>query len=375
MSILRRHILLPILLWIFLWGAVSFVVAYSLGLYLPLAPAIQIASALGLFFLLTVGTLIFKLHSPLKKIIREMKALLTGKSYRRIMTSKRNEIGVLAHFFNEVTRSMEGISSDVKSHKRIAKELNTAQQIQRDLLPKNTPQIPALDITAKTRSASEIGGDTFDFFKKGDRNLIYIGDSTGHGLPAGIVMVMVDTLIETFMDMYDKMTDIMILLNKYLKPHMQTTMFMTMILMEWEHKTNKLKWVGAGHEHLIHMQTGTGQITATPAGGIAVGMLADNSKLVKEQELTMAENDFVVLFSDGIVEAKNITGEIYGMERFLNIIKAHSSADATSEEVFKQIAMDVGRFMEGAEQLDDMTLIVMKHTKTQAKKADDGTTW
>lgn len=306
-----------------------------------------------------------------------MKALLTGKSYRRIMTSKRNEIGVLAHFFNEITRSLEGISSDVKSHKRIAKELNTAQQIQRDLLPKNTPQIQGLDITAKTRPASEIGGDTFDFFKKGDRDLIYIGDSTGHGIPAGIVMVMVDTLIETFMDLYDKLTDIMILLNKYLKPHMQTTMFMTMILLEWENKTSKLKWVGAGHEHVIHMQTGTAQITATPAGGIAVGMLADNSKLVKEQEITMAENDFVILFSDGIVEANNVTGDIYGMERFQNIIKAHAAADTSSEEMFKQIAMDVGRFMEGSEQLDDMTLIVMKHskTKTDEKKADESTSW
>ena len=160
-----------------------------------------------------------------------MKALLTGKPYRRILTSKTNEIGILAHFFNEVTRNLESISGEVQTHARIQKELSTAQDIQRMLIPKSSPQIPGLKVTAKTRPASEIGGDTFDFFLKDNRNILYVGDSTGHGIPAGIVMIMVDVLLETFIEMEGTLKGMVIKLNRYLKPHLRPTMFMTIILL------------------------------------------------------------------------------------------------------------------------------------------------
>ncbi|MBT4384329.1 serine/threonine-protein phosphatase [Candidatus Peregrinibacteria bacterium] len=294
-----------------------------------------------------------------------MKALLTGKVYRKIMTSKQDEIGIMAHFFNEVTRNLETISSDFRSHSRIKKELNVAQQIQMDLLPEKPPEIPGLEITAKTRPASEIGGDTFDFFVDDKKALMYIGDSTGHGVPAGIVMVMVDTLIETFIDMKDDIVDIIISLNKYLKPHLQTTMFMTMILLEWIPETKTINWVGAGHEYLIHVKTSENKISAIAAGGIAVGMLADNTALVKKQTFQLVENDFIVLYSDGINEAKNVNGEIYTLERLLNLIKSHVSPEVSSNDVFEAIANDVSRFMAGHPQEDDMTLMVIKQSEAK----------
>lgn len=376
MSILQRSIVAPIFFWLLLIGALSFVLGKGLEYFIPtidkdLILFISLATAMWLSFSLIV----FKIHNPLNKIIGEMKALLTGKSYRRIMTSKRNEIGILAHFFNEVTRNLENISSDVKSHARIKKELNAAQKIQQDLLPKEAPEIPGLEVTAKTRPASEIGGDTFDFYVQEKRTLMYIGDSTGHGIPAGIVMVMVDTLIETFIDINDKLTDIIINLNKYIKPHLQTTMFMTMLLIEWSPETKTLKWIGAGHEYLIHVQTEQGQVTAIPSGGIAIGMIPDNSAQVKEQSFMLNENDFVVLYSDGINEAKNVRGEIYGLERFQNFIKAHAGKETSAEELFEKIAIDVGRFMEGHMQEDDMTLIVMKASTKKKLAQDSSTSW
>lgn len=366
MNLLRRYIIVPTTFWILLTGSACFAAGYFFE---------KLEIAFAIFTAATIAILVVKIHIPLSKITREMKALLTGKNYKKIMTSKRNEIGVLAHFFNEITRNLENISGQVKSHQRIKKELDTAQQIQQELIPKKLPEIQGLEITAKTRTASEIGGDTFDFIMKQNRPLFYIGDSTGHGIPAGIVMVMVDTLIETFMDLYESMTDIMIHLNKYLKPHLRTTMFMTMILLEWIDQEKKLKWIGAGHEHVIHVSTSNGTVTATPAGGIAVGMLPDNSKMVKEQELKLEENDFIILFSDGITEAKNINGEDYGLERLKNTAKAYASPNTSTDDMFKQIAIDVGRFMAGAEQKDDMTLIVIKAVQTKATSQEKTTEW
>lgn len=326
-----------------------------------LNPSWILYGTLMLFFMVSFLTFWMTFQSPLRKITREMKAMLTGKSYRRILTSKTDELGVLAHFFNEVTQNLESISGNVKTHKRILKELDSAQEIQQLLIPKKAPTIPNLEITAKTRPASEIGGDTFDFFNKNGRNIFYIGDSTGHGIPAGIVMIMVDVLLETFIEQESDIRSMVFQLNRYLKPHLKPSMFMTMILMEWLPADRHLKWVGAGHEHVIHVKTCKSEIVAVKAGGIAVGMLSDNTLFIQEHEIALEENDFVVLYSDGIIEAKNKAGDVYGLPRLLDFLKGHTTENSTTEEIFEKIAIDVGQFMQNEPQLDDMTLLVMKH--------------
>lgn len=375
MQFLRRSLFEPLFLLLLLWAAVSFGIIYDLQRYYALPRQEGLALGLILFLGFSMLTLWWKVNRPLNKIIREMKALLTGKPYRRIMTNQENEFGVLAHFFNEITRNLENISGDVKTHQRLRKEVDSAQEIQRLLIPKEAPEIPGLEIIAKTRPASEIGGDTFDFYKKNGRNILYIGDSTGHGIPAGIVMVMVDALLETFIDIKESLTDMMIALNKYLKPHLRPSMFMTMILLEWDSNTSVLKWVGAGHEYLIHMKTKEAKVESIQAGGIAVGMIADSSSLTHEKSLILEENDFVVLYSDGITEAKTRTGEEYGLKRLCNFIQNQASTDMTPDQLFQKIAIDVGAFMDGAIQLDDMTLIVLKHTQIHLKSSDASTEW
>lgn len=331
-------------------------------------------AGLALFFILSFLTFWIGFQSPLRKITREMKAMLTGKSYRRILTSKTNELGILAHFFNEVTQNLESISSNVKTHKRIIKELDSAQEIQQLLIPKKAPAVPNLEITAKTRPASEMGGDTFDFFNKKGRNIFYVGDSTGHGIPAGIVMIMVDVLLETFIEKETDIRSMVVQLNRYLKPHLKPSMFMTMLLMEWIPNAHLLKWVGAGHEHVIHVKTKKDDVTAIKTGGIAVGMLPDNTSFIQEQEIALEENDFVVLYSDGIIEAKNKAGDFYGLARLLDFLKAHTTEDSTTEEIFEKVAIDVGQFMESEAQLDDMTLLVMKHTQKTVPE-ESSTEW
>ena len=126
MQFLRRYILLPVTFLLFL----SAVLSYFMAEY------VDYRAAIGFFFIAAFFIFLIKLHIPMQKIIHEMKCLLTGKSYRRIMTTKRNEIGVLAHFFNEITRNLENISSDVKSHQRISKELNNTMTFTNRLLPR-----------------------------------------------------------------------------------------------------------------------------------------------------------------------------------------------------------------------------------------------
>ncbi len=290
-----------------------------IGIYFVLNREYSAYIGFALFPTLSLITLNSILHKPLKKIIKEMKALLTGKSYHRIFTARTDEIGIIGHFFNEITESLEKISSDLKEHQKISEELNLAQKIQHDLIPKEAPEIPHLEITAKTKSAAQIGGDSLDFLPREKDTYFYIGDVTGHGIPAGLVMIMVDTLISTFATMAQNTKDLVVNINKFLKPRLQKNMFMTMVMFRWLHEEKKMYFAGAGHEHVIHYKSAEKKCDTIVSGGIALGMLPDNEKLTNEKEIHFQEGDFIILYSDGITEAKNQAGEQFGLKKLVSI--------------------------------------------------------
>lgn len=355
----QRHIFFSLLVLALLVSVATGALGYTLSV-LGYPRDIELLAEISAALILFSIVLLFGVQIPLNKVVHQMQALLLGKSYSRVSITRKDEIGFLAHFFNEITKNLERFSSSIISSERRQKELNAAQKIQQDLLPHNKVSAPGLEIAADTKPASEIGGDAFDFFEKDGRILFYIGDSTGHGMPAGIVMVMMDVLLSTFVNMENSLSSMLVQTNRYLKPHLQTTMFMTLILLEWLPKERIVRWAGAGHEHLIHFDSKTGQAKATPAGGIAMGMLPDISKQVKEQTLDLPLNDFLILYSDGIVNAKNVMGEIYGLERFLKLIQNHANSGVTTKELYERIASEVSHYMDGTAQDDDMTLMVLK---------------
>ena len=306
-----------------------------------------------------IGFFYFVSH-PFNKIIREFKALLTGKQYNKVYTNKIDEIGVIAHFFNEVTRSLERVSTDIKEHKRLSTELNVARKIQQDLLPLKAPEIPGLDIIAKTKSAAEIGGDAYNFLTKDNQTFMYVGDVTGHGVPSGLVMMIVDTLIHTLIDTCKNGHQLLSLTNKYLKPRIQTTMFMTMVMLRWEHATEQMHYTGAGHETLIHYKAAEGKVDNLKTGGIALGMVPDNSKILKEIPLEIKEGDFVILYSDGIVEAQTNEGERYSIDKLAALIETQAPKAKSADQLFQRISKEVLHFLGDFIQEDDMTLMVIR---------------
>jgi serine phosphatase RsbU (regulator of sigma subunit) len=326
--------------------------------------------ALSVVGILNLIIFILLVSRPVNKILREFKALLTGKKYNRIYTKKVDEIGVIAHSFNAITSSLERVSTDIKEHRRISSELNIAQKIQQDLLPESAPNIPGLDIIAKTRPAAEIGGDSFDFITKGDQTFIYIGDVTGHGVPAGLVMMIVDTLLHTFSDMVENSHQLLTQVNKYLKPRIQSTMFMTMIMMRWIHQTKELKFTGAGHETIVHYKAMDKSVTNEKAGGIALGMVPDNEKLIKEETIPFQLGDFIVLYTDGITESRNTEGEMFEEKKLIKIIEKNAPSAASAAELFQRISTEVTHFIGDTIQQDDMTLIVIRHGEKQETETE-----
>jgi len=329
-----------------------------------------------LFYFLLVY--FYEIFYPFRVILQQIKNLLTGKKYSKIYTKRIDEIGTVAHFFNEVTKNLEKISTQLKEGRRMLGELEIAAQIQKEILPTETPNIPGLDIVAKTRPAVELGGDNFDFITEKNNTYIYVGDVTGHGVPAALVMTIVHTLIHTFIEIYDKAFDVVVQTNRRLKTRIKSTMFMTMLMLRWNHVEQKMSYVGAGHEHLLIYRAGKGQCEVHMTGGIALGMVADNSKLIKEIDLPLEKDDVIVLYTDGIVEARNMAGEMYTLDRLKKAVELYAP-QYSADGIVYHVAGDFSRFVEQHVQEDDITLIAIRYigpnAQVQHSSGQKLTTW
>jgi serine phosphatase RsbU (regulator of sigma subunit) len=333
-------------------------------------------AALAVFVAFFLIIFHFEIVKPLKRILSQMKFLLAGKKYKKIYTTRIDEIGILAHFFNEVTRSFEKVSSDIKEERRMMGELEIAAKLQKDILPPMNPKIKGLDIIAKNRAAAELGGDSFDFISVGNKHYMYIGDVTGHGVPSALVMTMVNTLVHTYAEIKNNAFDIAVGVNKQLKDRISSTMFMTMMLLCWDADAKKMTYVGCGHEHLLIYRAGKGKCDVIKSGGIALGMVPDNSKLIKEIDVDFEIDDVIVLYSDGITEGRNMAGEMYGIDGVREALE-RSAPQYDSDGIVHHIALDYSRFVEEHVQDDDVTLIAIKYEgdTEKAKEEVESTTW
>lgn len=315
--------------------------------------------SLAVFVVYFVLSVYYYVISPIGSLLHEMECLLTGRRYKKVYTTRVDEIGVMAKFFNEVTGNFQKLAGNIKEEKRLSDELSLAAEIQHNILPTSTPDIPGLSVVIKNRSAAETGGDSFDFINKENKTLMYLGDVTGHGVPAALVMMMVHALVRVFSETYDTAYEIMVQTNNHLKKYISSTMFMTMIMLCWDSVSKRLTYVGAGHEYLLVYRAKTGSCEQIKAGGIALGMMPDNSKLIKEIELPLEEGDFLLLFTDGVVEARNNVGEMYGMDRLKQRF-AQAAVQYGVNDVHKSIATDFVQFVGMQVQEDDISLMVLQ---------------
>lgn len=326
--------------------------------------------ALAIFLIYFLVAYWVDIVRPLRAILNEMQCLIAGKPYKQIYTTRIDEIGIIGHFFNQVTKGLGQVSQDIKEHDRMLTELTIAAQLQRDILPSKSPKIKGLQIVAKNKPASELGGDSFDFIQVKDKIYVYIGDVTGHGVAAGLIMTMANSLIKVFSTIYDSPYEILVKVNNHIKHYVKSSMFMTMVMLCWDMKTEQLTYIGAGHEHILVYHSASGECEAIISGGVALGMVPDNSNMVKEQQIKFEDGDFVLLYSDGITEAKNTKEELFGLERLKNSFVEHAPT-YSAEGVNYHVAKDVAAFMAGHVQEDDMSLIVIKRDKTFAAQDID----
>lgn len=240
---------------------------------------------------------------------------------------------------------------------RINKSLAIAEKIQKHLLPRNLPQIPGLDVYVKSRPSDEIGGDFYQILNLPGATLLAIGDVAGHGLPSGMISIILDTLLHAFGELKPK--DLLIEMNKILYKRIDPSLFSTLLILYWDHEEEKLMFSSAGHGYMLRFDDNRKILYARKSGGIALGMIPDIAPLIKEEGMVFLPGDTLVLCTDGITDMRNVQGETLGIQNFHKIVSSHAPL-TSAKAVFDEISRDILSFASTTKQTDDLTLMVLK---------------
>lgn len=322
---------------------------------------IILIALIGLALTLMVSYMLsVSITNPLKKLKEGALKISTGDFKTRVDIRTKDELGVLGQTFNRMARDLE-ISTEARVYKeRVAKELELAVEIQNQLLPKERLELKKMDFAGGLIPASEVGGDAFDFIPSGNNKTIaYLGDVTGHGVAAGIVSSIANALIYGFRNNVD-LIEIIKNLNEVLRKKTMVNVFMTMALMLWDEEKEILSYVNAGHPPILFYDAAKRKVVEIKLPGMAVSMIDGLEKMVQQRDIKMKVNDVIVTYSDGVPEALNPRGEQYGMQRLKRIVQDAADDFYTAEAVKNAVLSDVKEFMGSSEQLDDITVVVLK---------------
>ncbi len=247
-------------------------------------------------------------------------------------------------------------------------ELQLASRIQSSLLPKSFPDIPGLSIYGLTKSAKEIGGDYFDVIGSESSFFICIGDVSGKGVPAGLIMSELRSFVRCLALSYRSPKEILLQSAKLLLQDISGSgKFVSMLLFYWDGKV--LKYSSAGHEHILHYHASTGICDAYRSGGVVLGVDFRNfSRLLQEKQLDYQPGDLVVLFTDGATEAKNAANDMFKLANLQKVVEKYH--ELSVKDLTEYILKDILTFVGDIEQHDDITLIAMKFQGASANPID-----
>lgn len=296
--------------------------------------------------------------------LKEGALKIAGGDFRtRVKVRSKDEVGVLAETFNQMARDLAKSTKAMIYQERLEKELELASQIQNDLLPKEKKTLKKFDLAGGLIPATEIGGDAFDYIEMNDgRHLTYLGDVTGHGVPAGIISSIANALLYSMRDEKSVLT-IVRKLNTIIRQKTTQKLFLTMALLMIDDSKSKITYVNAGHPPVLYYDSKKKKVIELPLQGIAMGLADDMKKGMKELDVKMHSNDVLVMYSDGIPEATSGKKGEYGMAKLKRIMQDAANDLQTAEGIKNAILSDVIEYIGKAAHTDDITVVVIKRRK------------
>lgn len=243
---------------------------------------------------------------------------------------------------------------------RMEDELQIAKEIQRGLLPATLPEIPRFDLAAVNLSSKQVGGDYYDVIVlDGSRYVIAIGDVSGKGTPASLLMANLQATIRALVPLGLPLAELTMRVNNLICDNTGADRFITFFWGILDAQAGSMTYVSAGHNppFLIHPD---GSVDRLAEGGIILGIMKALMPY-KEGEVRFSPGDVLVLFTDGVTEAMNEAGEEWEEEPLERIVKMHLKEPA--QTILSRIVEGVKEHSKDTPQSDDITLIVAKMTE------------
>ncbi|MBP5706555.1 MAG: serine/threonine-protein phosphatase, partial [Spirochaetales bacterium] len=272
----------------------------------------------------------------------------------------KDELSTLANSVRQmeydVCRNIEKLTKVTAEKERMETELSVAAKIQIDMLPTGYPPFPDrtdFDLFASMSPAKEVGGDLYDYMMMDDdRLLLCVGDVSGKGVPAALFMGKCKTLIDSYASSDLTPAEIFIFANNQLCAGNETGLFVTCWLGIFTFSTGQLVFVNAGHNAPVLYHNGEFQYLKTKPNLVLGGMEDIN---YTEHIVHLAKGDRLLVYTDGVTEATDINGELFGDDRLLAAM--HGTETLNAIETIISVRKAIDTFVGPAEQFDDITML------------------
>ena len=249
--------------------------------------------------------------------------------------------------------------TDMTEHK---KALALAGEVQKSLLPQGPPRVKGLDVAGRNVSCDEIGGDYFDFLwrresRKGPFSVV-VGDISGHGVDSALLMTTARAFLRMRASQPGTIAEIVTAMNLHLtRDVLESGRFMTLFYLTIDPAKKRLEWVRAGHDPALVYDPVRDEFDELKGSGVALGV-NDNFHFEQNHRSGLVDGQIIAVGTDGIWEAINQKGEMFGKQRLKNVIRQNAAASAG--DILNAVYTELSLFTRGQKSKDDITLVIIK---------------
>jgi predicted ester cyclase len=255
---------------------------------------------------------------------------------------------------------MQRLEQEISERERIEQELKVARDIQQASLPKEVPTLEGWQISPYYKPAREVGGDFYDFFDlEGGRVGVVVGDATGKGMPAALVAQASSNMLRAVAQAFGSTSpgEVLARVNETLVARIPPNMFVTCFYAILDPKSGNLTYANAGHDlPYLHRNGDADELRAI---GMPLGLMPGMG--YEEKEITMQAGETSLFYSDGLVEAHDPTGEMFGFPRLRELVAVYGEDQALEVTLLEELHTFVGA---GWEQEDDITLLTLRRSSS-----------
>ncbi len=328
-------------------------------------------SVAGLLLLLLISFFLMrKLLLPIRLYSKAAHRIAKGKFNTHLQLLRpHDELWVLGNALDHMQHSLEKYINELKvttqAKGRIESELNIASKIQMSMIPKIFPPYPEredLDVYATLIPAKAVGGDLYDFFLRDEKLFFCIGDVSGKGVPASLVMAVTRSLLRIVATQESRPDRIVASLNTSMSDMNETNMFVTLFVGVLDLPTGRFRYCNAGHNAPVLIEGETREVKmldVKPNLPIAI-MPKWNFEL---QETYLTTDSVLFMYTDGLTEAENAAQELFGEDRMMEVLK--ETENRSTKEQIDTMLEAVRRHVNGAEQSDDLTMVSLGYKRQE----------